>query len=422
MTIRQKFKSSIRRGTGEAYLILKGNPALDFSDDIIKACLTNFAYDGQAEGSRADYLFDLIKLSRQKDKIRNAILKGLSKEEKDTWALVQLFDLATLFAKEGDAGAKQAVYNRFFSNPIEGSDWCGYDSILELDGLTGLKNIAITIGKFLKENPDDWQDDMIIRYFQDKNPKIKAMQELIEAAKTDPYIKVYLDNIKRTEAQREEHKRPIFNYEMLQERIKNSTYVFIPPAFTKSLTKPQIKKLADELLIEKNNQRKGRYLSIFSRIKFPYNYKHLLKLAKQKPNNNDRIAEWAVEALRFFKGNDIRKFAIKKIKSSKSPDTYTNLLINNYKKGDAKLLKKLANKHKSEHIVENLASSFVDIYEVNNTKECKEPLLTIYSKLNCGLHRNYLLKILIKNKVLPDNIRQEIKHDSNEDTRKLTKR
>lgn len=55
MTLREKFRSAIKRGTGETHLIMMENPKMDFSSDIIKAALTNYAYDSQSEGSRADY-------------------------------------------------------------------------------------------------------------------------------------------------------------------------------------------------------------------------------------------------------------------------------------------------------------------------------------------------------------------------------
>jgi len=82
--------------------------------------VTNFAYDGQSEGSRALYVSELITLSKQQDRIREVILSRLATEDKDTWALVQLFDLATFFAKQGDATAKQAIYKRFYKKIING--------------------------------------------------------------------------------------------------------------------------------------------------------------------------------------------------------------------------------------------------------------------------------------------------------------
>ena len=219
--IKQRFRSSIKRGTGEAHLIMQNNPTVDFSSDIIKASLTNYAYDGQSEGSRALYISELIALSKHQDKIRKAILFGLSNEPKDIWALVQLFDLATFFAKQGNKEAKRVIYKRFLKVIINGADWCGYDSIIALDGLDGLKYIASKFGKLRVKYPDDWQDDMIIRHFQDENPSVDAMKELEKASITNKYIKIYLDNVQRTEANRENYQPPFFNLDTLSNSSLN---------------------------------------------------------------------------------------------------------------------------------------------------------------------------------------------------------
>lgn len=419
--IKRRFRSSIKRGTGEAHLIMQNNPTVDFSSDIIKASLKNYAYDGQSEGSRVLYISELIGLSKQQDKIRQAILIGLATERSDTWALVQLFDLATVFAKQGHKDAKRAIYKRFFKKIINGSDWCGYDSIIALDGLDGLKYIASTIGKTLVKNPGDWQDDMIIRHFQDENPNLDAKKELEKASIDDKYIRIYLDNIQRTEAKRENYQPPVFNLDTLRERIENSKFIYIPPSFTKSLSDKEKEIIADELLAEKDKLRIGKYLSIFSRIKFPYDYKVLLKYAKTRVNNNNRIAEWAVESLKFFSGDDIRQFALDKLKSTKSPSTFTKLLINNYRQGDSVLLKSIADKCKSDNSVHNLVYSYVDIFKVNKTKDCKEPLEAIYDKLTCGIHRADIIRILIENNVLSSQIESEIKYDCSEETRGIKK-
>lgn len=100
-----KFKNSLKRGTGEAILILKENPELDFSDLIINASIKNFAYDPQIEGSRENYLFELIQLSPKRNKIIDILLKNLSDFRNDDWGVFQLFKIAKLFAKNGDIKA-----------------------------------------------------------------------------------------------------------------------------------------------------------------------------------------------------------------------------------------------------------------------------------------------------------------------------
>jgi len=416
-SIKQTFRSSIRRGTGEAHLIMHSNPTIDFSNDIIKASLTNFAYDGQSENSRALYLSELIALSNQQDKIRNAILQGLATEQNDSWTLTQLFDLVKIFAQRGDTGARAAIYDRFLNHPIDNADWIGFKEILELGGLDGLKYIADKFGKMLEKNPDDWQDNMIIGHFQDNNPKINAQEELEKASKENCFIKIYLDKIKETEENANNYQREIINYkDIIEEVLLFKPYIRL---WKRELTDTDISKVANQLLTEKNKSNQEKLLYVFTYFKFPFDSEFILQLAKQKPNSKDRIVEFAIGALQFLKSDNIRHFALDKLQTAKRPAELTNILIANYKSGDNKLLATLARKHKDEHIIENLASSFIDIYKANKTTECKEPLEEIYNKMNCGLHRNGIIEVLSDNKVLSDKIKQELKFDSNEETRQL---
>lgn len=422
-TIKQRFKSSIKRGTGEAHLIMQQNPTIDFSNNIIKASLNNYAYNGQWEGSRALYISELIALSKQQNKIRDAILIGLANEKKDTWSLVQLFDLATIFAKQGDTKARQAIYNRFFKKIISGSGWCGYASIIELDGFEGLKYIATTIGKSLEKNSDNWQNSSIILHFQEDNPNIKVQKELEKASKENRFIKIYLDNVKQTEGNRENHQRPIVkaNYEIIKERMNNKTRrIPITPLEAKQITKTDIKKLANDFLKETDRLKLEKYMMIFYRIKYPYNYSPILEIVKSKNNKSDRLVEFAAGALKYFSGNDIRKFAIECLNFTKNPSDWLDLLVSNYKKGDYKLLTGTARNCKNEDTIHTTACGYINIYKANKTKECKEPLEAIYEKLTCGICRNDIIKILIDNKALSKQIKEEIKYDSYEETRQLT--
>lgn len=419
--IKQRFKSSVRRGTGEANLIMQQNPTVDFSSDIIKASLTNYAYDGQCEGSRAIYVSELISLSKQQDKIRKAILKGLAKEKNDTWALVQLFDLATFFAKKDDTEARQAIYNRFYIDTIEGSDWVGYNSIISIDGFEGLKYIAETIGKSLKTNPDDWQDNSIIQHFQEENPKIKVQRDHEKASGENEFIKICLDNIKRTENSREtnEQKRSDVNYESVTEKINSKAIVPLSPFGAKKLSQADIKKLAKDFLIEKDRTKLEKYMRIFDKVQYPYDYSPILEVAKSKNKKSDRLIEYATAALKYFSANDIREFAIECLTVTKKPSDYLDLLVSNYKKGDSKLLTDIAKNCKSAEAIHSIVYGFINIYTTNKTKECKEPLEAIYEKLTCGIHRQDIIKILVDNKVLSKQIRQEIKYDSVQEIRQM---
>jgi hypothetical protein len=420
MTIRRRFRQSIKCGTGEAYFILQDNPRMDFSKEIIKASLNNLAYDGQAEGDRAYYLAGLINLSSKKDKIVNSILNALGKECRDTWALDQLFHLAAIFAKEGNKKARQAIYKRYSKNIIIGSEWCGEDALVELDHFEGLKYIAETRGKHLSKNPDDWEDSLLVDLFQKENPEIKVHQELKKSAKINLYIKKYLETIKKHKwSGTKRRQRTKFNYKKVKENIENKKVVPVPRNSIKDLKKFDIKNLADDFLQEKNPVKQEKYLRVFALTKFPFSYQPILQIAKRRNCRGTRLIEFACEALSHFEAMDIRQFAIQKLNKANNPADYLPLLVANYQKGDWKLLRTIAAKYKDENIIHSLVWGFIDIYKSNRTKECKKPLEIIYEKLTCGIHRNEILEILHNNKSLSTKVLKEMKYDSYDGTRKL---
>jgi hypothetical protein len=419
MTARQKFKSAIRRGTGEAHLILKDNPKLDFSNEIIKAALINYAYDAQCEGSRGRYIFELIELSNKMEKIRKAILEGLAIERADTWALVQLFDLAAQFAKQDDKEARKAIYKRFYKKVISGSGWVGQEAIIELDGLEGLKHIAEVKGMVLQQDPEEWEDSHLVDYFQEENPTIKVYDELNKAAHSNSCIKTYLDAILENKSSSTQRERPVYDYNFISGRINRNESINLPLSGARKIPEEDIKRLADDFLKEKSRTHLEKYLQVFDDIKFPYDYQPVLELAKRSSPRKDKLGESAVQALRHFSGKDIREFALDQIPTAKRPGIYINLLIENFEKGDSKLLKSLVDKTKNEHKIHDLAISVIDIFKANKTAECLEPLVALYDKLTCGMHRTDLVEIMIENGVLPEKINQEIQYDSYESTRIL---
>jgi hypothetical protein len=419
MNLKQKFKKAIKLGTGETHLLIKENPAADFSKEIIKAAVFNFAYDAQSEGSRGSYIAELINLSGQKDAILLAIHEVLKTEVNDNWGTRQLFDIAAIFAKEGDERSKKAAYECFYEHTLSGEYRAGQDSIVEIDGLKGLLFVAETVGRYFTEDPEGWEDSFLVDYFQEQNPAIDVYEELRKAARDNPYTKRYLETIEAHKRTVRKRKKLQFDYQAVKEKIDDKETSRIFSLELSKLSKNDVKGLADDFLKETERSKQLKYLHIFSEIEFPYNHRPILELAKSKNNKNDAFVYFAVESLKFFKAKDIRQFALDKLSAANEPETYSDLLIKNYKKGDWKLLKSLAAKYRNDDRIHSLGASYIDIYKTNPTKECKEPLEMIYNKMNCGLHRWDLVKILIENDVISDKIRTEIQFDCDEDTRQL---
>lgn len=418
--IKRQFFDSLKRGTGEAHLIAKSNSEVDFSNQIIKGALNIFAYDGQCEGNRAQYIFDIIAVSKKKDKIRKAVMEGLATEQNDVWNLTHLFALVKLYAQQNDIEAKQAIYDRFLNNPIAGADWVGAYEILELDGLTGLFYIAEKYGKYIEQNPDDWQDDSLIEAFQAKHVDIKVIEELKKKAETNMFIGIYLDNINRTRLSRKNNKGKPTKYMDIVDEILNSEPC-ISFKRKRALTEEDVRKVAKQLAEETNDVNIEKLLDIFDVYKFPADSLIILNFAKQKRTSKNKITVNAIKALKKLESKGIRNFAIDKIRNTKNPIDYLEILIGNYKPGDCKLLSQIAAKANNRHKVERLAGIYTRIFEANKTKECKQPLEILYSKMNCAIHRKGIIKILLDNNVLSDRIKKELRFDCDLETRKLIK-
>ncbi len=419
--IKRQFFNSLKRGTGEAYLILRDNPNIDFSDSITKGAITNYASDQQSEGSRAAYIYQFIKKVKQKEKIIKVVLAKLQVEKKDYWSLDQMCDLAVLFFKAGHTEAKTALYNRFDKNTLEGYEFCGKEQLMEIDGINGILKVAEIVGKkILEENESE--DSYLIDTFQKRHKDLSVYGELAKASKKNKFIDAYHKSIlenKWTFSKRRKFTK--FSYELVKEKIEANKFRVISVDRANDLSIEDVEKLANEFLAEESKPKQELYLRFFSKRKFPFAYHPILKIASGKNPAKTRLIEFSVDALKYFSGKDIRQLALKKLEAQKNPFKYLDLLVSNYKKGDNKLLNEIVNRSDNYDFIHSIGFGYLDIYEANKTKECQQPLETIYKKMNCGLCRKNVVNLLLDNNVLSDTIRQEIKFDSNEEVRKLYK-
>ena len=138
--ILSEFRNSIRCGTGKAYLLQKKHPQINFVNEIYKASITNYAYDGQSEGDRSEYLIQFIKNLNQSHRkaLKKKLVDRLFKEKEDTWDLQQIFNVCGFFAKK-DFVVKKAIYKRFKQTPIPDSDWLSPNPPRIADTLPAIK-------------------------------------------------------------------------------------------------------------------------------------------------------------------------------------------------------------------------------------------------------------------------------------------
>lgn len=415
--LKNKFKNSLKRGTGQAILILKDNPNLDLSNFIIKASINNLAYDPQCEGSRDEYIYELIKLSSSYEKIESELLKNLTESKDENWGIFQLFKIVKLFAKDGSLKARDAIYERYKKNLDE--DFPNIDTFvpIDIDGFEGLKFIAEIQGMILfTYGEKKYYDDYIISYAKELYPHINFEEKLEVESNKNKYIKLFLKSIKKPKKSSATKIDKKYSYKSIKQLIEKG--ITFPLYKVRRLQNKDLIKFANDLKDEKNEEKIIKYLEIFSRVKYPLELNNLFKFSE---SNNKEIISELIKCLRFFSDTKIRDLALNKLNSNNFEYYHLGLLIENYHENDYELVTKILKSTRNKDKFHSLGLSVLSIFEKNKTQNCIEPLKVIYDKSNCGSCRYNAINIMIDNKVLPKYIIKEAIYDSNFEIRDLIK-
>jgi len=407
--IKRRFKSSIYRGTGEAVLIMMNHPELDVSRDILNGARHYVGYDPQCEGGREEYFIRLIDLSPRKDEIVRKILQILSKATDKHWdyGMSQLNDIASTLAKRGNERARRILYQ------LAGKNLGSETALIEADGIDALKFIAGVKGKLLLQKSrklkDDWtiEDDFLIKTAKEAYPALNPKKELEKEAIHNRDVKRFLSHITRAKRQTIQKKTPQPTYKSIIEMIARSEKV--RRYVGRLLSKRDLALIARDMLNERDLSKIQQYLWIFTVVPFPLGCKPLVKYVRIK---NAKIRWFSIQALALFKDASVRKLAIKQIKAGNNTSEYLNLLAMNYRESDNKLILDTFKSMRNKEAFHRAGHAIRDIFDANSTKRCVDALVEIYNRSSCSLCRRHAVRIMAKNGVLSETIKNEINYDS----------
>ena len=240
-SLRRRFFSSLTRGTGEAYLLYKQYPDIDFSDLIIKGSVRNLAFDQQFEGSRASYMWRFIKGDKQRDKIVSAVLLQLDEEEKDHYGIYQMCELCVFFHKAGYEQAKKVLFRKFEKNVINDFEYSGKLQVMEVGEIEGVLKVAEVIGKELLKNEDDYEDSFTLDDFAKNHKELDVYHEVEKAAATSKYVKTYFESVRANKWSLPTVQNiPRFSYQIIKQRIDNRQMRFMSKSRADELSTEEV--------------------------------------------------------------------------------------------------------------------------------------------------------------------------------------
>lgn len=420
MEIKSNFQKSIKNGTGEAILLLKKYPDINFDSDIKHACLHNLAYDPQCEGTRSDYLREILQLSKNSKIIVNNIIEELAVAYDDSWDTYQLIELTKSFAQDGNKQAKSALYERYQNNLNPNYSFIETDALVEIDGFDGLCFSIEILIKYLDENEDFWIDDSLLSCFEERFPAINLKERLQKLADTNNYIRSYLkceyivswfnpDNVESTDK-----KSKIYTYQEVLNLIRNQKQM--PITIGRKVEEETSVKLSKDFEENQNSELDLGYLKFFLIANYSGN---ISKIIRCLYSENERGAHFSANILSKKESSKIRLLIensnIEFLKNK------MQLLIKNYKETDFELLLKVYEILEGDDEIHSFGLDVIKIFENNKVRSPSRLLNKLYEVINCTLCRESIVEILISEEDITDKILQESLYDCDEDIRTLAK-
>jgi len=179
----EQFRDALGKGLGRAFLHVRHFGAAGLHEELLRACLQSFAVDPQWEGTRADWIFAILKHSGELDSFRQPVLAALQGAVPGVtlyWDYVLWIKLATKFALRGDQLARQIIYRKFDEGAYDFSD--AGRAVIQLDGMAGVLRVAEVVGARLREDVEFRDDNSFVSYAQKRFGEPSPFDNLLEEA------------------------------------------------------------------------------------------------------------------------------------------------------------------------------------------------------------------------------------------------
>ncbi len=418
-----EFKKALLRGQGRCVQAVKENPER-YRKALLWACQRNIAFDAQCEGTKASYLYDMIRCYPDISPFIQAISRDLlAVSPWFYWKTSQQAQLLNFFAQDGDADAQRALWDKYSqiyeilrarkrrrtSYFYEADTFDHFCEIIAVDRNTTLR-IATDIGRLYLEKP--FYCDVGFEWFYSQRAK-RCFRALERNAEKSSEVKKYLE----VSAHQEQE---------LAERLKNRPK--FPPqnpiAFSRWLKRNADDaariNYAREYLAERDPEKRAKALKRFCRCPFPLEPEAIIQDCQ---SDCWQLREAAWQALENISHPAVREFALSRLETDF--EKAISPLVNNCEPADIKLITRLVKEFPAEakdcHELHGLHLEIVNAID-RGVRIPKEMCYHIYNTGYCACCRLSFVEYMEKHRMLTDEILQECLFDSNLDIRRYAQR
>jgi len=419
----------LNAGMGRAIYILARGADIP-RETLLAACLHYTAFDPATEGDRSDYLFRVLQATGDPPAYRDAIIASLTETDAHRYDLAQRFALAACFARQGDGGARQAIYDAFLANtfrlwnPRDGSV-IGAVEIIDLDGWQGFLVVADCLGALGKTREHIWFTDGLLTQLERQFGVQESATALIPVMRTQTNIAAFI-------AEAQAHRHIVTRTHATAEPDTSLSYtrvrIFIMQSdgrmLRRSLARWGADATADDLATAARDMasvtdpgRAGAYASLFAHRPFPADPAPLIALAR---SGDAPAAQAALTALAHVPHPAVRALALELLGDPLRRIMAVDLLAPNYLPGDENRILALLDEEVAPHIWHWLGYGALTVFAAH--PEASALLLhCIYERTPCSHCRHRAVTLLHHRGrgQLSDEMVEECRHDAHAGTRAL---
>jgi hypothetical protein len=409
-----EYRRLLHLGLGRAILYAKEHDVRHFRDVILDACLHCYAYDPQCEGTRADYMLELVGLMPDKEFFYGEVLKALPRSG-DDWDAAQRFRFAACLAFDGNDLAKRAMYESFEPGPKMG-EGIGINFV-QMDGIEGLLFAAERIGALLVVKPDAVDVGWLLSHSIDEFGEQAVQDALKEAGEENPRIEAFR---LEAEARKGRCKSPEIlgaSYEQLKLKL-GETGLFWIAKWGEEASEEDFVQAAHGLVAARDTKDQFAHLNIFRRRRFPLDIQILLRLADVE---QDGVGIAATMALSLVTHPAVRELAFRLV-DNQAPGRgdAIELLAANFQPGDHAVALHWFKSEEDLEVKHSMGMDLENFWKRHPQEHGEVPMLRdLYELGPCSFCREGTVRRLIELSGLTEEMRSECAYDANAEIRKL---
>lgn len=409
-----EFQELIQAGHGRAIVYAQEHDVSEFREVILDDCLHCYALEPSFEGTRADYMWELVQRTPDREFDEEQVIESLRKGG-DDWSAAQRFHLAALMALAGNDRARRAVYDNFKPGPQHGDRIAR--ELLLLDGLPGLLLAAAKIGELLLHYAGEVKHGMLWFDATERFGEAVAREALTEAATTDARIAAFLAAVEAESARDYRDTTTGLTYAELCPLLGGLSAQRLR-AWGAKATPNELEAAARALVATDDPEDQLRHLRIFARRPFPFEPGLLLRLAR---SSETELAEAACLAASQICHPAVRELALALMADhSLGREWAIDMLSENVEPGDHELALHWFASELDRQARHRLGIHLESFWERYPKPELEvEMLETVYRRGPCCFCRTDTVKRLMELGALSPEMRRECAHDAEDEVREL---